>query len=71
MKKALYLLLITFAVSIFVPDVEAALTRSTPAANAPVKAAKKHRKHRKHHKRHHQKKHKIAAMFPAANQRIG
>jgi F0F1-type ATP synthase membrane subunit b/b' len=58
MKKLLYLLLITFALSLFAPALEAAVSHSKASINEPVKTAKKHKKHaKKAHKRHH-KKHK-------------
>jgi hypothetical protein len=57
MKKLLYLLLITFVLSLFVPTAEAATTLK--AKPTLVKASKKHKKHRK--KKRHPRKHKKAS----------
>ncbi len=57
MKKLLYLLLMAFALSLFVPAVQAATVQAKPTL---VKAGNKNKAHRKHrHKRHH-KRHKKA-----------
>jgi len=54
MKKLLALLLIAFALSIFVPPAQAAET---------VKVVKINKKHRKHHKhRHHHHHHAIVVI---------
>ena len=63
MKKLLLLLLVTFSLSLLVPEVEAGPFSPVPAKNAIHK--KKHRKHR--HKRHrrHRKHHRKLVCAPA------
>jgi len=60
MKKLLLLLLVTFSLSLLVPDVEAG-----PYSPVPAKSAIHKKKHRKHRHKRHRKHHRKLACAPA------